>query len=638
LITTLNITEPYFCRAMKPNWIKSAQAWDDTLVEDQLRSGGLIEALRVLKLGYPTRVPYQKIWDKFNGKIKNPLVNNLGQMGFAQAVLMAFGVDDTTYELGLTKIFFKPAKAAVLDEIMASADKPMTAEQNEMIVKFVQQKRAKQVIGAVKVFLKLSLRIRFKRARENLARWGRVLGMASRTIIRHADYAKNAMKIKAAQQIQAFHRSRDAARTAGPQIAEKKTAAVTVFQMWRRYEERSKLLQWLTENCSAAKARAEELKNMNPEERAAREEKRKAERAAKAAAMADAAAAADAAKNSAAADAEAAAAAARDAAAAQQNAANISLEDADKIARQAEAEKAEALRLAQEKAQRDKENSELWKLLHPEGSDEEEEYEDEETGEKKVRKVVDFKKEASHGHMFTVYHPRKNRSPHERFVKLDFSDGEPQNISWGSGDRSINWADIKFVVRGIKTKTMEVWRAESDDDHVFSVVSNTKTLDCQASDDHSRDVWVDGLTKLLGQSEEDRAAAQAAYDPNAEEVADVEKPREKTASQLQTQKNLFNMIVKTTFREINYEGLYGFLGEPVQADFKDDKFYAKAQAESVPWRDWETWVRSEVCAHLVSNGLADAGVVSAHEEEVAAKRASGAAPLAAEPKDDCLIA
>merc|ERR1719411_720837 len=231
-----------------------------------------------------------------------------------------------------------------------------------MIVKFVQQKRTKQVIGAVKVFLKLSLRIRFKRARENLAQWGRVLGMVSRTIVRHADYAKNAMKIKAAQQIQSFFRSKIQMREAGPLIVEKKQAATTVFQMWRRFEERTKLLQWLTENCSAAKARAEELKNMSPEERAEREEKRKAERAAKAAAMA-----------------EAAAAAARDAAAAQQNAANISLEDADKIARQAEAEKAEALRLAQEKATRDKENSELWKLLHPQGSDEEEEYEDEET-------------------------------------------------------------------------------------------------------------------------------------------------------------------------------------------------------------------------------------------------------------------
>merc|ERR1719499_2870649 len=231
LITTLNITEPYFCRAMKPNWNKSKAEWDDVLVEDQLRSGGLIEALRVLKLGYPTRVPYQRIWDKFHGKIKNPLVNNLGMMGFAQAVLMAFGVDATTYELGLTKIFFKPAKAAILDEIMASADKPMSAEQNALIMQFVQEKRTKQIIGTCKVFLKLSLRIRFKRAKENLAKWGRVLGMVSRTIVRHADHAKNAMKIKAAQTIQAYQRAKMAQKTMGPQILEKKNAAECVFHI-----------------------------------------------------------------------------------------------------------------------------------------------------------------------------------------------------------------------------------------------------------------------------------------------------------------------------------------------------------------------------------------------------------------------
>merc|ERR1719277_1347428 len=155
LMTTLNVTEPYFCRAMKPNWNKSKSEWADDLVEDQLRSGGLIEALRVLKLGYPTRVPYQRLWDKFHDKIKNPMIDGLGKMGFAQAVLMAFGVDESTYELGLTKIFFKPAKAAILDTIMASAGKPLTAEQNDLLTKFVQAKRMKQMIGACKIFLKL---------------------------------------------------------------------------------------------------------------------------------------------------------------------------------------------------------------------------------------------------------------------------------------------------------------------------------------------------------------------------------------------------------------------------------------------------------------------------------------------------
>merc|ERR1719410_1765948 len=423
------------------------------------------------------------------------------------------------------------------------------------------------------------------------------------------------MKIKAAQQIQAYFRARLADKELKPKVIEKRDAAKTVFRMWRTYEERKKLMEWLIQNCSAAKARADELASMTPEERKAREEKRKAERMAKAKAAAEAAAADQANKSASANEAEAAAAAAREAAMASQNANQISMEDADKIKRQADAERAEKLRLAKEKAQRDKENSELWKLLHP--VDDDDMYEDEE-GNKHVRHVIDFKKEGSHGHMFTVYHPRKNRTPHERFVKISFKDGEPQDISWGSGaDRMIKWSDIKFVIKGKKTTTMLVWKDMADDEHTFSVITPEKTLDCSASDDHSRDIWADGITKLLGQSEADRQAAQDAYDPNTE-VTDVEKPREKTQSQLQTQRNLFAMIVKTTFREINYEGLYGFVGEPVQAEFKSDVFYQKALASGVPWREWDDWVRADIVNYLVQNGLVDPDTAQAHEAEMKA--------------------
>merc|ERR1719222_1745246 len=132
--------------------------------------------------------------------------------------------------------------------------------------------------------------------------------------------------------------------------------------------------------------------------------------------------------------------------------------------------------------------------------------------------------------MFTVFQPRKNYSPHERFIKIDMSNGEPVGISWGSGPkRNIPWGDIKFVIKGKKTATMEVWKAEGDDAHVFSVVAGDRTLDVMASDDHSRDIWADGITKMLGQSEEDRAAAQAEYNPNLDVVTDVEKPRDKPA-------------------------------------------------------------------------------------------------------------
>merc|ERR1719189_1253661 len=362
LVKTLEVTEPYFCRAMKPNWNKSSKEWDDVLVTDQLRSGGLIEALRVLKLGYPTRVPYQKIWDGFHGKIQNPLVNNLNKMGFAEVVLSAFGVDKGFYELGLTKIFFKPAKAAVLDTIMANAGKPLTAEQNAMVEKFVKLKRMRQLIGTCKVFLKLSFRVRAKQAQKTITKVGRHFGYLGVALLSHLDIANKQYEEAHAAEIEALRAS---------QAAQDKEAA------------------------AAAAAAAEEARLAKIEE--------------------------------------------------------------EKLERQKKAERAEALRLAQEKAQKDKENSELWKLLHPVDSDEEE-YEDEETGEKMVRKKVDFKIESMHGHLFTVYSLNKTKAPHDRFVKVDWGSEGPTNISWGSGDRNLDWGAIQFVIKGVKTPTMELWK------------------------------------------------------------------------------------------------------------------------------------------------------------------------------------
>merc|ERR1719300_2183642 len=121
LMKSLNQTEPYFVRCINPNKQRSAEIWTEEIVEHQLRCGGLIEALRVLSLGYPTRVPYQELYDKYHASVDNPLLRNMGAATFTTSLLIAFDVAEEDYELGLTKIFFKPAKAAVLETIMSKA-------------------------------------------------------------------------------------------------------------------------------------------------------------------------------------------------------------------------------------------------------------------------------------------------------------------------------------------------------------------------------------------------------------------------------------------------------------------------------------------------------------------------------------
>ena len=105
LMKNLSSTEPYFVRCVNPNMQKSSTIWTESVVEHQLRCGGLVEALKVLKLGYPTRVPYSTLYDEYHGNLTNPLMKNMGPVTFSSALLIAFDVSEEDYELGLTKSY-----------------------------------------------------------------------------------------------------------------------------------------------------------------------------------------------------------------------------------------------------------------------------------------------------------------------------------------------------------------------------------------------------------------------------------------------------------------------------------------------------------------------------------------------------
>merc|ERR1712129_665385 len=83
---------------------------------------------------------------------------------------------------GLTKIFFKPAKAAILDTIMDKAGEPLTKEQNDKITAYIVRKRCNQMMGALRTRLLWGKMVRAKRAEKRWKECGRVVSILGGTV------------------------------------------------------------------------------------------------------------------------------------------------------------------------------------------------------------------------------------------------------------------------------------------------------------------------------------------------------------------------------------------------------------------------------------------------------------------------
>jgi len=215
-----------------------------------------------------------------------------------------------------------------------------------------------------------------------------------------------------------------------------------------------------------------------------------------------------------------------------------------------------------------------------------------------------------------VYTANKARVPHDRFVKCDWDGDKCLNISWGSGNRQMTIGTIKFVVKGAVTPGMLAWKDDIDEKHAFSVVcEDGRTLDLLASDDMSRDLWTDGLTKQLGQTKEERAALQASYVPlEIKEDAGPVVPL--TASQEETRLKLIEMYVVLTFKDFKRTGVYSPVSyaEIVTKEFNKDWCAGFLAGTSVTWRHWEWAVRRAIIDYLLKEEILDEDIVETVED------------------------
>ncbi|XP_039805225.1 myosin-8-like isoform X2 [Panicum virgatum] len=115
LLETLSATEPHYIRCIKPNNALKPAIFENSSVLQQLRCGGVLEAIRISCLGYPTRRRFDEFVDRFGVLLPEVLGESYDEVTATNMLLEKANM--TGYQIGKTKVFLRAGQMAELDAL-----------------------------------------------------------------------------------------------------------------------------------------------------------------------------------------------------------------------------------------------------------------------------------------------------------------------------------------------------------------------------------------------------------------------------------------------------------------------------------------------------------------------------------------
>ncbi|KAL0920549.1 hypothetical protein M5K25_009691 [Dendrobium thyrsiflorum] len=113
LLETLSTTEPHYIRCVKPNNLLKPAIFENHNVLQQLRCGGVMEAIRISCAGYPTRRTFDEFIDRFGILAPGVLDGSCDEITASKRLLEKIGLEG--YQVGKTKVFLRAGQLAELD-------------------------------------------------------------------------------------------------------------------------------------------------------------------------------------------------------------------------------------------------------------------------------------------------------------------------------------------------------------------------------------------------------------------------------------------------------------------------------------------------------------------------------------------
>ncbi|KAL3849947.1 hypothetical protein ACJIZ3_011829 [Penstemon smallii] len=113
LMETLNSTEPHYIRCVKPNNLLKPAIFENVNILQQLRCGGVLEAIRISCAGYPTRKTFYEFLNRFGLLAPEVMEGNNDEKVACKKILEKMKLAGA--QIGKTKVFLRAGQMADLD-------------------------------------------------------------------------------------------------------------------------------------------------------------------------------------------------------------------------------------------------------------------------------------------------------------------------------------------------------------------------------------------------------------------------------------------------------------------------------------------------------------------------------------------
>ena len=110
------VSNPFFIRCLKPNNDKCPMKFDMPVVLEQLRYSGMLETIRIRKLGYPVRKKYQAFAEHYRCLIRGRVQRGVPTKEIARYILDQDPAQRDNFQLGSSKVFMRESLEQKLEK------------------------------------------------------------------------------------------------------------------------------------------------------------------------------------------------------------------------------------------------------------------------------------------------------------------------------------------------------------------------------------------------------------------------------------------------------------------------------------------------------------------------------------------